>query len=210
MITQLVKFDIKLDKVDTFKAILIKNQRDAKNEKGCLELRLFQDKNKPNIIFAYERFEDNAALKFHASQAYVTPVINSLEASAQSTPLIMKLNDTTPFPLHENNPKKENKEDDIFIIFFIFKIKSGYRKKIISQFETHVTRTRAEEDGNIIFDMYTVEGQDDTFAVYEHWRKESDVWDIHFNQPYAVETGKLMHEAVVGELEQYMNFVIEI
>jgi hypothetical protein len=22
-------------------------------------------------------------------------------------------------------------------------------------------------------------------AVYEQWRKESDVWDIYFNQPYA-------------------------
>lgn len=121
----------------------------------------------------------------------------------------MTLNDTTPSPLHENNPKSANEEDDIFIIFFIFKIKPGYREKILNQFKIHVPNTRAQEAGNIIFDLYTVEGQDDTFAVYEHWRKESDVWDIHFNQPYAVETGKLMNEAVVGELEQYMNFVTE-
>jgi hypothetical protein len=34
------------------------------------------------------------------------------------------------------------------------------------------------------FDLYTVDDQG-TLAVYEQWRKESDVWDIYFNQPYA-------------------------
>jgi hypothetical protein len=36
------------------------------------------------------------------------------------------------------------------------------------------------------------------------------VWDIHFNKPYSKVTGALMKEAVVGEMEQYMNFVTEI
>jgi quinol monooxygenase YgiN len=209
MITQIVKFDIQLDKVETFKSALIADKLGAKNENGCLELRFFQDKKQPNIIFAYERFKDVAALKHHISQPYTVAVLNLLEVSAQSEPLILELNDTTPSPLHENNSKQPNQEDDVFIIFFIFKIKVGYREKIINQFETHVQSTRAEEEGNIIFDLYTVEGQEDTFVVYEHWRKESDVWDVHFNQPYAIETGKLMHEAVVGDLEQYMNFVDE-
>jgi quinol monooxygenase YgiN len=209
MVTQIVKFDIKLEKVSAFKAELLNNQDKASFEEGCLEMRLFQDKKQPNIIFAYERFKDVAALKHHISQSYTVAVLNLLEVSAQTEPLIMKLGDTTPNPLHENNPKEPCEEDDIFIIFFTFKIKSGYREKIIKQFETHVKNTRAEEHGNIIFDLYTVEGQEDTFVVYEHWRKESDVWDVHFNQPYAIETGKLMHEAVVGDLEQYMNFVDE-
>jgi quinol monooxygenase YgiN len=209
MITQIVKFDIQLDKVETFKSALIADKLGAKNENGCLELRLFQDKKQPNIIFAYERFKNHEALRHHVSQPYTTAVLNLLETSAQSVPLVMELNDTTPNPLHENNSKQPNKEDDVFIIFFIFKIKVGYREKIINQFETHVQSTRAEEEGNIIFDLYTVQGQEDTFVVYEHWRQESDVWDVHFNQPYAIETGKLIHEAVVGDLEQYMNFVKE-
>ena len=209
MITQIVKFDIKLEKIEEFKEALLNDQRGSKNDDGCLELRLFQDKKQPNIIFAYERFKNNEALTHHASQPYTAVVFDLLETSAQAAPILMTLNDTTPSPLHENNPKSANEEDDIFIIFFIFKIKPGYREKILNQFKIHVPSTRAQEAGNIIFDLYTVEGQDDTFAVYEHWRKESDVWDIHFNQPYAVETGKLMNEAVVGELEQYMNFVTE-
>jgi quinol monooxygenase YgiN len=210
MLTQIVKFDIKAEHVETFKAALLNDQKGASNDDGCLEMRLFQDKKQPSTFFAYERFKDNAALINHAEQTYSKAVFDLVEQSSQSLPQVMKLSDTAPAPLHENNPKSVNAEDDVFIIFFIFKIKPEHRKKLLTQFDTHVTSTRNEEEGNIIFDLYTVEGQNDTLAVYEHWRKESDVWDIHFNQPYAVETGKLMHEAVVGDLEQYMNFVVEI
>jgi hypothetical protein len=30
------------------------------------------------------------------------------------------------------------------------------------------------------------------------------------NQPYAAKTDKLMEEAVIGDLKQYMNFVTEL
>ena len=210
MLTQIVKFDIKLDHVDTFKTALLNDQKGANSDDGCLEMRLFQDRKKPGIFFAYERFKDNTALINHAEKTYSKAVLDLVESSSKSLPQVMKLNNTSPAPLYENNHKLAHLEDETFIIFFIFKIKSGYKEKLLAQFNTHVTRTRNEEAGNIIFDLYTVEGQNDTLAVYEHWRKESDVWDIHFNQPYAVETGKLMHEAVVGDLEQYMNFVVEI
>jgi len=46
--------------------------------------------------------------------------------------------------------------------------------------------------------------------VYEHWRNESAVWDIHFRQTYSEVTGGLMKEVEVGEMEQYMNFVTEL
>jgi len=62
----------------------------------------------------------------------------------------------------------------------------------------------------LLFDLFTINGNDDTLAVYEHWRKESDVWDIHFNQPYSKVTGALMEKAVVGDMNQYMNFVTQI
>lgn len=80
---------------------------------------------------------------------------------------------------------------------------------MIAQFEKHITHTK-NEAGNILFDLYTVDGSDDELVVYEHWRKESDVWDIHFHQPYAEETGALMEKAVVGDMKQHMNFVTEV
>lgn len=209
MLTQIVKFEVKPESADEFKAALIEDKKGAETEAGLLEMKLFVDNKNPNIFFGYERWADQEALDYQTKQAYTQKVVELVDTVVESVN-VMDLGETNPAPLYEKNLNRANPEDDVFIIFFIFKIKQGYREKLLKQFETHVTSTRKEEQGNILFDLYTIDGQDDTLAVYEHWRKESDVWDIHFNQPYAVETGKLMNEAVVGDLDQYMNFVTEI
>lgn len=210
MITQIVKFNIKDEYINQFKALLEDDKQGGKAETGLLEMRLYQDKNAPGVFFAYERSENQNAVNYHGAQPYTQALLQALPNISVSAPEAMNLKDTTPAPLHKRNLKTPNSQDDIFIIFFIFKIKLQYRAQLLTQFETHITQTRSQEEGNLIFDLYTIEGQDDTLAVYEHWRKESDVWDIHFNQPYAIQTGKLMHKAVVGDLEQYMSFVTEL
>ena len=208
MITQIVKFDIKPEQIETFKAALVVDKQGAENEKGCLELRLFQDKNQAGVFFAYERFQDQAALDYHAEQSYVKNVLGMLESASKAAPTVMVLNNTAPTPLHESNTKKVHEADDVFSVFFIFDIKPAYRQQLLTRFESHVENTR-QEQGNLVFDLYTIDGKDDTLVIYEHWRKESDLWDIHFNQPYAIETGALLNEAVVGDLKQYMSFVEE-
>lgn len=210
MITQIVKFNIKDEYINQFKTLLEDDKQGGKAETGLLEMRLYQDKNAPGVFFAYERFENQNAVNYHGAQPYTQALLQALPNISESAPEVMNLKDTAPAPLHERNLKAPNSQEDIFIIFFIFKIKLQYRAQLLTQFETHITQTRSQEEGNLIFDLYTIEGQDDTLAVYEHWRKESDVWDIHFNQPYAIQTGKLMHKAVVGDLEQYMSFVTEL
>ncbi|MEH6596251.1 MAG: antibiotic biosynthesis monooxygenase [Colwellia polaris] len=208
MITQIVKFDIKPEQIETFKAALVVDKQGAESEQGCLELRLFQDKNQAGVFFAYERFQDQAALDYHAEQSYVKNVLGMLESASKAAPTVMVLNNTAPTPLHESNTKKVHEADDVFSVFFIFDIKPAYRQQLLTRFESHVENTR-QEQGNLVFDLYTIDGKDDTLVIYEHWRKESDLWDIHFNQPYAIETGALLNEAVVGDLKQYMSFVEE-
>ena len=208
MITQIVKFDIKPEQIETFKAALVVDKQGAESEQGCLELRLFQDKNQAGVFFAYERFQDQAALDYHAEQSYVKNVLGMLESASKAAPTVMVLNNTAPTPLHESNTKKVHEADDVFSVFFIFDIKPAYRQQLLTRFESHVENTR-QEQGNLVFDLYTIDGKDDTLVIYEHWRNESDLWDIHFNQPYAVETGALLNEAVVGDLKQYMSFVEE-
>ena len=95
-------------------------------------------------------------------------------------------------------------------MFCILKIDTDYKAELLTQFEAHITQTRQQEQGNLLFDLYTVENQEDTLVIYEHWRKESDLWDIHFSQPYVIETAQLMEKAVIGEIKQYMSFVTEL
>ena len=208
MISLIVKFNVKPECTEAFKIALLTDKKGSEQESDCEEMKLFEDKKDPSVIFAYERWKDPAAVDFHNAQPYTKKVFELIDTALQSPAEIMKLGETNPAPNHDL--KHANPEDEIFIIFFIFKIKEDYREQVLKQFEKHVASTRKEEEGNILFDLYTINGQNDTLAVYEHWRKESDVWDIHFKQPYAIETGNLLNDAVVGDMEQYMNFVTEI
>ncbi|QXP57978.1 antibiotic biosynthesis monooxygenase [Cellulophaga sp. HaHa_2_95] len=207
MKSTIVKFTAKPEYKDTFAATLKEAQAATQKEVGNKEIRVFVSKAEDNVFFVYERWADKAAITAHDNEPHTKKLIEVGQTALQSAPDFYFLGDTNPLPDHS---KSANPEDDVFIIFFIFKIRTEFRKALIEQFENHITHTRKEEEGNILFDLYTVDNQEDTLAVYEHWRKESDVWDIHFNQPYAVKTGKLMEEAVIGDLKQYMNFVTEI
>lgn len=209
MITKIVKFDVKPDSSEAFKAALIENKTGTLAEIGSIEMRLFVDNKNPHLFFAYERFANVAAFDAHMEQSYTKSLITLFDTALASPPEFMNLGETSPSPVPVSDQKQPRPEDDVFAIFFIFKFKNGYRDKLIARFEEHITNTRKEE-GCLQFDLYTIDGQDDTLAVYEHWRKESDVWDIHFKQPYSEITGALMHESVAGDLEQYMNFVKEI
>lgn len=209
MLTLIVKFLVKPEQLVAFKQALINNRLGSQSEPGMREMRFFEDKESPNSIFAYERWENAQAHQEHINQPYAQTLLQLAESALLSPIEVMTLQDTKPAPLHENNPKQVQAEDDVFSLFFIFKIKEGFKKQLLQQFTSHVAQTRSEELGNIVFDLYTIDGQDDTLVIYEHWRKESDLWDIHFKQPYVIETSKLLEQAIVGDMKQYMNFVDE-
>lgn len=209
MITKIVKFNVQPEALGSFKSALVENQKGASTEEGCVENRLFADNKNPHLFFSYERYVDEAALEIHKQQTYTQKVVELVDTALIDPVECMNLGETLPAPVNVDEQKQPNPEDDVFVIIFIFKFKEGYREELLKRFEEHVTHTRTE-GGCLQFDLYTVEGKNNTLAVYEHWRKESDVWDVHFKQPYSEITGALMHEAVVGDMEQYMNFVTEI
>lgn len=204
--TQILKFTLQDESREQFKQALMDSQKKTSVEDGNIAVRVYVDNANPNLVFAYDRWVDEAALENHLQQPYTKALLEAAE-SALAYPLeIFTLNDTNPAPV-DLLPTAD--KEPSFNILFLFKIKPHTREQLISQFEKHKTHTRTES-GCLLFDLYTVEGDETTLAVYEHWRKESDVWDIHFHQPYAVETEKLMEECVVGDMQQYMNFVTQI
>ncbi|WP_285163903.1 putative quinol monooxygenase [Shewanella goraebulensis] len=206
MLNQIIKFTVKPEYQTEFKAALVTNKRGTTNEAGNIEMSIFVDNNNPNVFFAYERWANQQALEQHMAMPYTADMIALFDSALDKPVELFNLGETNPVPVAL---KPANPEDEVFIIIFIFKINPQMRQQLLTQFEQHITHTRTEP-GNLLFDLYTVEGDDNTIAVYEHWRKESDVWDIHFNQPYSKVTGALMEQAVVGDMNQYMNFVTEI
>lgn len=206
MQNQIIKIKTKPQHAETFKAALIEYKKNTRKETHNVEMRVYVDNKDSNLFFIYERFENKAAVDLHNSQPYTSAFEKQIAGGLEASIDVFKLGETSPLPVAL---KDANPEDELFNIFFIFKIKEGVRDRLLKQFGEHINFTRKEE-GNLLFDLFTVEEDDNTLVVYEHWRKESDVWDIHFNQPYAKVTGALMEEAVVGDMGQYMNFVTEL
>lgn len=205
MITRIVKFDVPLDQTEEFRGAFLEAKVETEKEDGFHEAKLFVVNNNPTKFFAYERLENEEVDRRHNEQAYTKALFDFIEKSGIKH-IVTNISDTKPVPDHS---KLANPEDEVFVIFFIFKFKPEYRERLLEQFEKHIVHTK-KEPGNILFDLYTIDGVEDELVVYEHWRKESDVWDIHFHQPYAEVTGALMKEAIIGDMEQYMNFVTEV
>ena len=204
--TQIIKFSVKPESRDLFVAALQEQRQATSRKSGSLAMRIYQDVKDPDLFFAYERWAGEAELTNHQVQEYTQRFIQVAETALADSPTVYTLNDAQPETIE---PLQPDPQDPRFNIFFIFKIKPGTREKLLSQFQKHIPPTRTEQ-GCLMFNLYTVEGNDEMLVVYEHWRKESDVWDIHFNQPYAMATGKVMDECVVGDMQQYMSFVREI
>ena len=205
-ITQLVKFTVKPAFNQQFKKAAVNSLNLSLEEEGNVAMKLYSDDNNPNVLYVYSIWKNKEAHTIHGEKSYTKELQVIAKKSLASKPEIMILGYTKPFPVASKELNIEDKEETLF---FIFKVKDGYRDQVIKQFEKHITNTRKEK-GNLFFDLYTVEGDENTFVVYENWRNASAIWDIHMNQPYAKETGALLNEAIVGKLEAGMNFVSEL
>ena len=204
---QLVKYTIKPDFASTFTKAAKDMLTHSLNEQGNVAMKLYVDAADATTLYLYSQWESEAALRSHEEESYSKGLKLLADMALTAPPEVMNLTITEPAPDHGS--KTLDPEDEGVTLLFIFKIKAGFREKILERFETHVAESRKEQ-GCIIFDMYTIDGVDDTFVVYEQWRSKSDLYDVHFNQPHSEITGALMQDAMAGTMEEYMHFVTEI
>lgn len=207
MFNLLAKFTVKPQSVPEFMEASVHSLKESRKEAGNIEMKLFADKKKSNVFYVYSRWDNAVAYEFHKTLPHSKNIANVAKATLVKVPEIMPLGATLPATVR--GAKQVNSEDQVETLFFIFKVKNGYRDRIIKRFETHVEKSRTEE-GNLLFEFYTIEGDENTFVVYEKWRNPDAVWKVHMNQPYSKLTGSLINEALVGEMEQYLNFVTEL
>ncbi len=203
----LVKFTVKPEAVKEFKQASIKSLIESRKEAGNIEMKFYSDDNKDNVFYVYSRWDNAASYDHHKILPHSQNIKKVAMASLLAPPEIMSLglNNTTPV----RGTKQVNPEDKEKTLFFIFKAKDGYRNQIIKRFETHVKNSRTEE-GNIFFEFYTIDGEENTFVVYEKWRSISALNDIHLKTDYSKITGELLGEAMIGEMGQYMSFITEL
>ncbi|ASJ75731.1 putative quinol monooxygenase [Granulosicoccus antarcticus] len=203
MITRIVKFTVPTEQIDAFKASFATAATGSLKEPGFEQARLFAARADANTFFAYERLRDQEA---HAAMPHTRQLFEFLASSGTQVEQY-NLGEADPAPVPLSEPDVVG--DDELAVFFIFSLRSGFREKVLAQFATHTKQARMEP-GNVVFDLYTIEGNEDTLIVYERWKNEAALMEKHFAHPYAQQTGALLTEAVPGDLVEAMHFSTEI
>lgn len=204
-ITILSTFKIKPEHIALYKKEMLGNQEEVRKEDGTLEMKLYQDKNKPENFIVFGRNESQEKLESHSEAVEERGIADRVKVALAEAPKTLFLKNEYLQKANEIKPIKPG--EDGVILFFVFDIKEGYRDRLLTQLKKHTKLTRQEE-GNLRFDFYTIKGKENTLAIQQHW-KNDEAGQIHRKQPYTQETDKLLIEAI-GDLSQQEYFVNQI
>lgn len=205
-ITMLVTFNVKPEQLEVFKTVLIEDAQNARNESGNITMELYQHKDKPNILYFFERWANQKALDGHFEKSYTKRVLELNRISLHNPMEILYLDDI--YPLSKFELKKPLLTDSPVDLVVVFKVKAGMQERFIQQFQKSVTKSRPET-GNIAFHFHTVEDDNTKFVLYERWRNQAAL-DFHFEQPYTKELFELFKMALDKPVEESLNFIVEI
>ena len=96
MINQMVTFRVKPEYLDIFKAALIEDKKNAQQEPGCVEIRLFSGRQTPGLIFCYERWKDQDALDYHREHPYSVKICSLVDTALAAPVEVLDLGDSYP------------------------------------------------------------------------------------------------------------------
>lgn len=96
MMTQIITFNVKPEHYDSLRTALIEDKRNAEQEEGVVEIRLFTDPQKPNIIFSYEPWKDQDALDYHREHPYTVKSCRLLDTTLTSPLETLNLTEIRP------------------------------------------------------------------------------------------------------------------
>lgn len=85
----------------------------------------------------------------------------------------------------------------------IIRAKAEHREQVLAVLQNMVTETRKEE-ACIQYDLHQGIENENTFVFYEIWRDQHGL-DIHNQQPYIVEFGKLVGEKLQEVPQIYLT-----
>ena len=205
-VVMLVTFHAKPEQREALKAALLADKKAAAKEKGNVSIALYQHKEKPDVFFLFERWENQAALDYHFKKPYTQKVFE-LNKTALTDPMdITYLHDYAPLP--KNQLKEHAATDTAVDIIVVFTIKPGMQQTFIDQFKKSIVSSRPES-GNVSFFFHTVPADDKKYVLYERWRNNGAL-QYHFKQPYTVALFGMFKTALPEPATNYLNFVNEI
>jgi len=90
---QLVIFTVKPECVKEFKVACLKSLELSLKEEGNMDMKLYTDKQKANVIYVWSRWKNDAAYEFHKQQKYTKSLGELAGKALLIKPEILQLED---------------------------------------------------------------------------------------------------------------------
>jgi len=203
-ITLFVKVAAKSESTEKAKQALLDDVHGAWNENGNYKMEIYEAKNKPDIFYLFERWQNQEALENHFKQPYTGGAFD-LQKADLTEPIEMNYL-TDLFPLDKPRSKEIHKALTTLIV--PFEVRSGEGDALTALFEKFVPLVR-QESGNVEFHIHSVKGNADLFILYERWESQQYL-DAHNKRQTTADfiqnAGKLLN----GEIMEAIIFVNDI
>ena len=111
MITQIVKFNVKPEYYECFKAALLEDKKNAEQEEGYVEMRLFADRKQSSLICYYECWKGQDAQDYHREHPYTVKICQLVDTVLASQVEVLNLGETMPV----QSKQPDSKESDGFL-----------------------------------------------------------------------------------------------
>lgn len=198
-------FNIKPEGVDAFVEAMSDNQQHVRAEPGNIEMRMFQEVHNPSAFYLFGRSAPgsddahSADVADRGIEERVAPTIN--------TPPVVRMLGTTNQGTNFG-PRDRGVTNEELIVIALFEFKPGYRDRVLAQYDKQIPIVRAQPN-SILFNVFTIDGEPDKIVVYERWVSE-EIGMAFQNEPVSIETGNVLTEAIVGDLQSYIRPLREI
>ena len=208
MIKVIGQFEVKPAFRSQFKEALMTVKKGSVEEPGCLGIRLFEDKQNPNMFFGYELFTGEEAVAFHRSQPYELKLAElANEALVNPPKAYVLIGEVSEEKGVEEFSSTANSAE--LRVIALFDIKADENKKLIAQYEKQIPNVRAQDDC-VSFNAYTVLEKPNQLVVIEEWKTQEFAQKFSTTDALSMETGKVLSEIVERPIPEYLHQVNEI
>ena len=207
IIQMIGKFQMKPESREQFKAAMMAVRKGTPNEPGALAIRMFEDKNNPDLLFGYERFKDFSAVEYHRKQPYELDLFAAAGTTLSAPPIAYVFG---PAVVEEvRAPDEQIVDPSELYAVALFDIKPDQFDRVVAQYKQQILNVR-QQAGNISFNAYRVIDNPTQLVVVEWWKSAEVAREFSTTDPLSMETGKLLMASLEKPIPEYLHELREV
>ena len=207
MIQMIGRFQMKTEGRATFKSAMLDVVKGTLNEPGALAIRMFEDKNNPNLIFGYERFKDFSAVQYHRNQPYELALIEVAGTALSAPPVAYVFGPAVVKEIRASDERKV--ESSELYAVALFDIKPDQWDRVVAQYKKQIPNARKHKE-NISFNVYSVLDNPTQLVVVEWWKSADVARQFSTTDPLSIETGKVLTGSLERPIPEYLHELREV